>query len=155
MKGKWKNPEDPLNILAIVSIAVVSLLLILLFKIKGGILGVVLGTITMAMLIYWLKEIKNIFREEKTYPIGEAEWFYDLIDDGEGVTFVVKVPGPAEEVKAKLLHGALEIRGGGNFVRMVQMPKEVQLQTKSYINGVLHVRLQRVKTPTKKTPSTN
>ena len=155
MKRRRKKPDELINILSIISIAVVALLLILLFKVKGGILGVVLGTIAVATLIYWLKEIKKIFREEKAYPTGEAEWFYDLINEGEGVTLIAKVPGPAEEVKVKLRKGVLEIRGGGNFVRRVQVPKEVQLQSKSYINGVLHVRLQKVKTPTNKMSSTS
>ena len=145
MKRKRKNSEEPLNILSIISIAVVALLLILLFKVKGGILGMVLGAVAVATLIYWLKEIKKIFREEKAYPTGEVEWFYDLIDDGEGVTLIAKVPGPAEEVKVRLHKGVLEIRGGGNFERRVQVPKEVELQDKSYINGVLHVRLQKLK----------
>ena len=51
MKSKRKNFEDPLNILSIISIAVVALLLILLFKVKGGILGIVLGAVAVATLI--------------------------------------------------------------------------------------------------------
>jgi len=137
MKRKRKKPEETLNILSIISIAVVALLLIILFKVKGGILGMVLGAVAVATLIYWLKEIKKIW--------GEVEWFYDLIDDGEGVTLIAKVPGPAEEVKVSLHKGVLAIRGGGNFERRVQIPKEVELQDKSYINGVLHVRLQKLK----------
>ena len=137
MKRKRKNPEETLNILSIISITVVALLLILLFKVKGGILGMVLGAIAVAALIYWLKEIKKIW--------GEVEWFYDLFDDGEGVTLIAKVPGPVEEVKVSLQKGVLEIRGGGNFERRVQVPKEVELQDKSYINGVLHVRLRKLK----------
>ena len=145
VKRKRKNPEDPLNVLSIISIAVVALLLILLFKVKGGILGIVLGAVAVATLIYWLKEMKKILREEKAYPTDEVEWFYDLIDDGEGVTLIAEVPGPAKEVKVRLRKGLLEIRGGGNFKRRVQVPKEAKLQDKSYINGVLHVRLQKLK----------
>ncbi|MDH5703877.1 MAG: hypothetical protein OEY99_06650 [Aigarchaeota archaeon] len=145
MKRKRKNPEDPLDILSIIGITVVALLLILLFKVKGGILGIVLGAVAVATLFYWLKEIRKVFREEKAYPTGEAEWLYDLIDDGEGVSLVAKVPGPAEEVEVRLHKGVLEIRGGGNFKRRVHVPKEVELQDRSYINGVLHVSLQKLR----------
>jgi len=145
VKRRRRSPQDPLNILSIISIVVVAFLLILLFKVKGGILGVVLGIIAVVALIYWLKEMKKIFGEEKAYPADEAEWFYDLIDDGEGVILIAKVPGPAEEVKVKLRKGVLEIRGGGSFKRRVRVPREVELKSHSYVNGVLHVRLQKLK----------
>ena len=53
MRRKEGKPDELLkNVLSIVSIAVVALLLIVLFKLKGGILGMVLGTIAVAALIY-------------------------------------------------------------------------------------------------------
>jgi HSP20 family molecular chaperone IbpA len=144
MKRERKRPGELTDIISMIGIAVVALLLILLFKVKGGILGMVLGTIAVAALIYWLKEIKKIFREERFHS-EEAEWFYDLIDEEEGVTLIARVPGPAEEVKVRLVGGMLEIKGGGNFMQRIHVPKGLQLQKISYINGVLHVRLQRVK----------
>ncbi len=150
MKREREKPAELGNILSIISIAVVALLLILIFKIKGGILGIVLGTIAVAALIYWLKEIKKLFREEKVHHPEEDEWFYDLINEDEGVTLIAKVPGPAEKVKVKLMNDILEIRGGENFMRRVHVPKGARLQNKSYVNGVLHVKLQRVKMPKNK-----
>ena len=151
MKKEREKPQELLkNVLSIVSIAVVALLLIVLFKVKGGLLGIVLGTIAVATLIYWLMEIKKIFREEKTYSKEEPEWFYDLIEEGEGLVFVAKVPGPAREVKVRLVDETLEIKGGGNFTRRVHMPKGARLQNKSYSNGVLHVKLRQMEKPNKK-----
>jgi len=147
MKRERQKPELLTNILSIMSIAVVALLLILLFKVKGGILGMVLGTIAVAALIYWLKEIKKILGEEKALSPEEAEWFYDLIEEGEGLTLIAKVPGPAEKVKVRLINEILEIKGSGNFMQRLHVPKGAQLQDKSYVNGILHVRLQRLKTP--------
>ena len=154
MRRKEGKPDDLLkDVLSIVSIAIVAFLLIVLFKLKGGILGMVLGTIAVAALIYWLMEIKKIFKEQKTTSPEEAEWFYDLIKEGENVTFIAKVPGPAREVKVKIADDLLEIKGGGNFMQKVQIPKGTRLQNKSYINGVLHVKLQRTATPNDKIPS--
>ena len=150
MKREREKMDELTSTLSMISIAVVALLLILLFKVKGGIFGMVLGTIAVAALIYWLKEIKKIFREKKAYSPEEVEWFYDLIDEGETITLIAKVPGPAEEVKVRLINSNLEIKGGGNFMRRVHVPEGAQLQKKSYINGVLHVKIQRVETPSNK-----
>jgi len=152
MSKPWERPGELKDILSIISIAVVALLLIILFKLKGGILGIVVGTIAVVTLIYWLREIRKIFKEEKPYYPGEAEWFFDLLNEEEGVTFIARVPGPAEEVKVKLINNVLEIKGSGDFMRKVEVPEGTRLQNKSYINGVLHVRLQRVKTPDNRMP---
>jgi predicted PurR-regulated permease PerM len=71
MKRERRRPGELTDMLSMIGIAVVALLIILLFKVKGGILGMVLGTIAVAALIYWLKEIKRIFREEKPYSLEE------------------------------------------------------------------------------------
>jgi len=151
MRRKEEKPDELLkNVLSIVSIAVVALLLIVLFKLKGGILGMVLGTIAVAALIYWLMEIKKIFREEKPPSSEESEWFYDLIEEEENITFIAKVPGPAREVKVKIVGDMLEIKGGRNFMQRVQIPKGIRLKNKSYTNGVLHIKLQKTATPNHK-----
>ena len=153
MKRERRRPSELTDTLSIIGIAAVALLIILLFKVKGGILGMVLGTIAVAALIYWFKEIKKIFREEKHYSPEEDGWLYDLIDEGEDVNFIAKVPGPAEKVKVRLVRGTLEIKGGGNFMRRVPIPKCTRILDRSYINGVLNVKLQRVKTPNGEMPS--
>jgi len=153
MSKPWERPGELKDILSIISIAIVALFLIMLFKLKGGILGIVLGTIAVVALIYWLREIRKILTEEKPYSAAEAEWFYDLINEEEGVIFIAKVPGPAQKVKVRLINNILEVKGSGDFMRRVQVPEGTRLQNKSYINGVLHVRLQRVKTPASRMPS--
>jgi len=152
-RKEWKSDELLRNVLSIVSIAVVALLLIVLFKLKGGILGMVLGAIAVAALIYWLMEIKKIFEEQKAPTSEEHEWFYDLIEEEENITFIAKVPGPAREVKAKIVDDMLEIRGGRNFLQRVQIPKGTRLQDKTYVSGVLHIKLQKTATPNSKIPT--
>ncbi len=157
MRGRRKNAKDTLDmldILSIISITIVASLLIVLFKVKAGILGIGLGAIAVATLIYWVKEAKKIFREEEAYlkvkrtidkKEGEAKWFYDLIDYGESMKLTAEVPGPAEEVNVRLHEGTLEIRGGRDFTRSVQVSKGVRVQDWSHSNGVLHVRLQKLR----------
>lgn len=142
MESKRRNELS--NALSITGVALVALFIILLFKVKGGLLGMILGVVAVATLIYWLREMRGFLGDEG-YIKDEAEFFYDLIDDGDELIFVAKVPGPAEEVEAKLEQGFLEIRGGGKFFRTVKVPEVAELETKSYTNGVLHVRLQKVR----------
>lgn len=151
---KRKNTKDFSDILLIVSITIVALLLILLFKIKAGILGIVLGAITVAALFYWLKEIKKIWRDEKDYRSikktlekkkYKTEWLYDLTDDEEYIILTAEVPGPTEEVKVRLHKNVLEIGGGSNFTQKVKISKEVELQNRTYVNGVLSVKLRKLK----------
>jgi len=113
----------------------------------------VLGTVAVAALIYWLMEIKKIFGKQKLPSSEESEWFYDLIEDKDNVTFIAKVPGPARAVEVKTVGDMLEIKGGGNFMQRVQLPKGSTLQDKSYINGVLHVKLQKTETHNNMIPS--
>jgi HSP20 family molecular chaperone IbpA len=148
MKRKREKPNELLkNALSIVSIVVVAALLIVLFRLKGGILGIVLGTVAVAALIYWLMELKKIFREQEAPFPEEAEWFYDLIEERGTIAFTGKVPGPAKEVKVKIVGDMLEIKGGRNFSQRVQIPRGTKLQDKSYIGGVLQVKLQRTEMP--------
>lgn len=149
MKRERESSQELLkDALSIVSIVAVALVLIVLFKVKGGILGIILGTIAVAMLIYWLMEINKIFREEKIPSSEEHEWFYDLVEERENVTFIAKVPGPVKEVRLKIVGNSdmLEIKGGGNFTRRVKIPRGARLQEKSYINGVLYVKFQKMET---------
>ena len=135
--------DELLGSLLLVAVAIVIILLIVLFKLKGGILGVIIGIIAAAALTYWVIEVKRILKEQKAPSLGKHEWFYDLIEEGENVTFVAKVPGPAQEVKVKIVGGMLEVEGGGGFLKRIRVPKNVELEDKKYVNGILHVRLRK------------
>jgi HSP20 family molecular chaperone IbpA len=47
----------------------------------------------------------------------------------------------------------LELKVGEDFERKVAVPKGTQIQSKSYSNGVLNVKLQRIENRTKKKTS--
>lgn len=139
---KGKGRDELLNALSIAGVALLALFLVLLFKIKGGLLGMILGVAAVVTLVYWLGELRSLFRED-AFLGGEAEFFYDILDEGEELVFVARVPGPPEEVEARLEEGFLEVKGGGRFLRAVEVSGAAELEEKSYINGVLHVRLRK------------
>lgn len=93
-----------------ISGAALAPLFLILFKLKGGLLGMILGGLAVATLIYWLREMRNIYRSD-AYSTSEAEFFYDLLDEGEAFIFVAKVSGPSDEVEARLEQGFLVVSG--------------------------------------------
>lgn len=146
MKQEEKPDELLRSVLTIVGIAVAAILLIALFKLKGGVLGFIIGTIAAAALIFWLMEAKRIFEEHKAPSSKEYELFYDLIEEEENIIFVAKVPGPAEEVKVKIVGDMLEVKGGRNFLKRVRVPKGLEMEDKKYVNGILWARLRKTET---------
>lgn len=139
--SKTNSDKILLNLILGVSVTIAITLLVLIFKVKGGLLGAILGSIVTLALIYWVREVKRMFSAERT-SMEEQEWLYDLIEEGEELIFVAKVPGPPEEVRVKITDGVLEIRGGGNFLRKVEISKDAKIMEKSYVNGVLRLKMR-------------
>jgi len=137
-------------ILLAVSVAA-STLIIAVFRAKGGFLGSIIGFTVILMLIYWLREIRKIFVEEKPKEVeSDHEWLHDLIEVEDSITLVARVPGPPDKVKVKINDETLEIRGGGNFLKRLQVPRDSKILEKSYVNGVLQVKLKRTRVEAKK-----
>ena len=42
-----------------ISVAAAAIILLLLFKAKGGLLGLILGVVAVAVLVYWLVEVRR------------------------------------------------------------------------------------------------
>lgn len=143
MYGGKKAGEFLMDLILAVSAAIAILLIILIFKVKGGFIGIALGAVIIAALIYWLREVRRIFQQQETIHQTEHDWLYEFIEEGENLILIASVPGPSEKVKIRVTDSFIEIRGGGNFIRRVQIPKDVKVVEKSYANGILRVKLQR------------
>ncbi|MEM2341573.1 MAG: Hsp20/alpha crystallin family protein [Candidatus Bathyarchaeia archaeon] len=137
--------EMLINLILLVSVIAAATFIIAVFKLKGGLVGLVLGAIVVIALIYWIMEIKRSLYERRENIVKERDWFFDLIEKGEDIIFVARVPGPPKDIKVKIIDDILEIRGGGSFLKKVQVPRGARLLEKSYKNGVLWLRLQRPK----------
>ncbi len=145
MKRNEKETNDLFRIIFLVlSASILALLVILFFKLKSGIQGIIVGAIAVAVLIYWFIEINRILRENRASPLSGHELFYDFFEDEEGITVLVKMPGQFNEVEVKISGENLEIKGDGKLLHRLQIPKEVKLKEKSYVKGVLQVRLQKM-----------
>ncbi|MFQ5710417.1 MAG: Hsp20/alpha crystallin family protein [Candidatus Geothermarchaeales archaeon] len=128
----------------IIGLIVIGLLLRLIIREQRGLLGILLAGVTVAMLVYWLREARRTVREElKPIAAPQESWVYEIHEEEEAVTLIAQVPGPEEQVKVKLLDDGLEIRGGGNFYKRLSLPSRVESHTVAYRHGVLEVRMKK------------
>ncbi|MCW4043057.1 MAG: Hsp20/alpha crystallin family protein, partial [Candidatus Bathyarchaeota archaeon] len=109
-----------------------------------GLLGIVLGGLAVALVIYWILEIRKTMKTEfKVRGIEAREWAPDIIENKDEIVVVGKVPGPREKVKVLLEENFLEVKGGLGFRKIVKLPSKIVSFNTSYNNGVLEVRLKK------------
>ncbi|MCW4032425.1 MAG: hypothetical protein NWF08_03425 [Candidatus Bathyarchaeota archaeon] len=119
----------------------------LFIRLQRGFIGIILSGIAFLVLIFWIKEMKGFFSEEK-YLLGksnsknelEESWLYDLFEENNEKILIAKVPGPKKAIKVKSLNNKLEILGGQKFFKVLTMPKKISINSIEYKNGVLQVR---------------
>lgn len=145
MWGKTDIADEISLAITILGLIVIGLILMLLIRIQRGLLGFILAVLAMALLIYWLREVRKKVKEEllPTVPPSKTEWVYDIIDHVAEVTVVAEVPGPESEVKANLMNHNLEISGGQSFRKLVSLPEEVEIVETTYLHGILQVKLKK------------
>jgi len=129
----------------IIGVVVVGVIIVLLVRIQRGLLGIVIGGVAAALLVYWLREFRKMATKE-LFPrsLPKKEWTYELLEDSEEMTFVAEVPGPEENVSVKVHEHSLTIKGGNNFEKKVTLPTNSEAVQTSYVNGVLNVKLRKL-----------
>ncbi|WP_455368711.1 Hsp20/alpha crystallin family protein [[Eubacterium] cellulosolvens] len=144
-KRRGREVSDAINIITIfIGIIVVGVILTLLVRFQRGLLGVVLGGLAVALVIYWILEIRKTMKTEfKVKEIESGEWTPDIIENKDEIVIVGKVPGPREKIKVLLEENFLEVKGGLGFRKVVKLPSKIVSFNTSYTNGVLEVRLKK------------
>jgi len=132
----------------IVGIILIGIILTLVFRAQKGLLGVALAGSAIVLLAYWLKEIRETLRKEwiPVKPTKEVGWAPEIIKTNDEVVVVAKVPGPEEKVKANLHYRTLEITGGRNFWKTIELQEEFEELQATYKNGILSIRLMKRRT---------
>ncbi|MCP8321157.1 MAG: hypothetical protein H3Z52_09495 [archaeon] len=139
------NVRDDLSLaILLIGIVVIGLILMLFIRVQRGLLGFVLAGLAIILLVYWLREFRKTVKKElmpEITPKG-AEWAYEIIEDKDEITILAEVPGPEDQIKVEIVNGKLEIKST-NFQKAVKLLHGVSIISKSYVNGVLSVRLKR------------
>ena len=144
-KRRGREIGDAINIITIfIGLIVVGVILTLLVRFQRGLLGIVLGGLAVALVIYWILEIRKTMKTEfKVKEIESGEWAPDIIENNDEIVIVGKVPGPREKIKVLLQENFLEVKGGLGFRKVVKLPSKIVSFNTSYTNGVLEVRLKK------------
>lgn len=144
-KRRGREIGDAINIITIfVGLIVVGVILTLLVRFQRGLLGIVLGGLAVALVIYWVLEIRKTLKTEfKVREIESGEWAPDIIENKDEIVIVGKVPGPREKIKVLLEENFLEVKGGLGFRKVVKLSSRIVSFNTSYTNGVLEVRLKK------------
>ncbi len=130
----------------VVGLFLIGVLLLFLIRVQRGLFGLILAGVAAALMIYWMREIRQIVKGEfEPMQDSKKKWTYDILEGKDMVTIVADVPGPNENVKVELRKKSLTIFGGQSFKKKVSVPKELSIIDTSYVNGILNVRLSRMK----------
>lgn len=137
----------------IVGIFLMGMLMLFLVRIQRGLIGLLLAGVATILMIYWMREIKQLAKQEfKTAKSMKKKWTYDIIESDSTVKVIAEVPGPVEEVKVDYKNKSISIFGGAKFKKKVSLPKDLSLIGTSYLNGILTIDLQRLKNISKNDP---
>ena len=133
-------------IILIIGIIAIGLLLRYTIRVNRGLLGIALGGLSVALLIYWLKEVRiqttDFFQGFRRQPITLED--LDIVDDGNMITIAGRIQGPLEKIKIGLEGRKLKIIGS-NFKEELILKEDCQIKDYSYKNGVLVVNLNKSK----------
>ena len=146
IRRKRRRNDDSFNLIMMaLGAIIISIVLVTTIRFQRGLFGFLLAGLAVALIVFWLKDIRKTVRKEMMPTIAkQKKWFYDVIENSENITLVAEVPGPQEQVKIEVLERKIKIIGGKDFSREVNLSKKVELLNSSYINGMLNITLKKV-----------
>ncbi|PUA34195.1 MAG: hypothetical protein B9J98_00975 [Candidatus Terraquivivens tikiterensis] len=123
------------TLLAIIMLVVVMLAL----RLQRGFIGILLVAVTAFVFFYWIREVRKMLRASRL-----RDFIYEVVDEGDFISIIAQVPGPEDAVNVLTLGKRIVIKGGGGFKKTLVLSHRVTLMQKSYKNGVLTVRMQKL-----------
>lgn len=147
MKARKKTDiEEMVNsILLVVGIVVLGTIVIVVTRFQRGLLAFVLSALAVGLLIFWLAELRRMFKSSASFGKGqERKWTYDIIAADNEITFVAEVPGPDDTVMVEINDGKLRVKSARDFAKEVELREQVELISSTCVNGILNVRLRKV-----------
>jgi len=134
-----------INFLVIlVSLVIGGIILIIILRLERGFLGLILGGASIALFVYWVREFKKIINDDKQFPSlsNRKKWQYDIFENDNEITIVAEVPGPEKEILIDIINKTVKI-SNENFSEDIKLKKEVSIINKSYLNGILNLKLKK------------
>ncbi|MEM1951277.1 MAG: Hsp20/alpha crystallin family protein [Candidatus Nitrosocaldus sp.] len=123
----------------------------ILTRIDNGYAGFIMLIAASGFIAYWTIHLRRIFKVEEVKPVmhkmeQHKDWVYDLIKGESEIIFVAEVPGPEEEVNARLVNGILYINGGQNFTKSIPLDvsEDMGIAEFRYRNGILTLKIKKL-----------
>ena len=128
----------------LVSLVIGGIILIIILRLERGFLGLILGAASIALFVYWVREFKKIINDDKQFPSlsNQKKWQYDIFENDNEITIVAEVPGPEKEILIDVINKTVKI-SNENFSEEIKLKKEVSIIEKSYLNGILNLKLKK------------
>ncbi|MEM2123331.1 MAG: Hsp20/alpha crystallin family protein [Candidatus Bathyarchaeia archaeon] len=130
-------------VLSVLGLLVLGVYMRLLFR-GGGVLGVSLAALGLALLAYWIREVALLFRGEEGSERIEGGWDVDVIEDSKDIIIVARVPDPCEKVAVFLRGKVLHVKGEKNLKLNIPLKDKVRISDSTFKNRVLQVKLEKI-----------
>jgi len=149
-KGTYSTEQSLNFVIPIMVMLFLGIVYIMSQRSGIGFVSFFLIGIAAITMVYWVKVIKNMTKEQQPkYTARKQEtksWVYDLIKGEEETVFVAEVSGPEDKVMVRLIDGILYIRGSGNFSKEVPIEgsNDMKIHDFKYRNGVLTLRIKKL-----------
>ncbi len=149
-KSRYSNDKSFDFIIPLMVLLFLGIVYVLSLRNDAGYVSFILIGITSAIMIYWVRVLKKMTKDNQTqYVPKESEtknWVYDLIKGDNEIVFVAEVPGPEEQVTVRLINGVLYVRGSGHFSKEVSIETtpDMGIHDFKYRNGVLTLRIKKL-----------
>lgn len=134
----------------LLSLLFLGVMYILITRISQSYSGFLLVSVASVLMIYWVRELKHIVKDEDSKPlpgdVDPKDWVYDLIKNKNEMIFVAEVPGPEEQIDVSLTIGNLHVKSGQNFAKTIPLDlnEEMNISDFKYRNGILTIKISKI-----------
>ena len=126
------------NTSTIFLIPIIGFLTLILMRFQRGIIGLILGLTGGLLLFFWVREFKKTVKQELS-P-SNKNWDYEIQKTMNSFNLTATLTQPEPSLSVSLFKDKLQIKGQ-KFEETITVSKNMILDSHSYINNVLYVKL--------------
>ena len=138
--GKSNRAQESRLLVTVLLVVIMLAAALLLLRVQRGFAGLALALFTAFLFVYWFRELKKMVKKEVF-----GDFIFEVRDEGDHFSIVAQVPGPEDEVSVEVSGKKVRIKGGRGFKRTLMLSSKATLLDKTYINGVLTVKMQKLR----------
>ena len=128
---------------AFLSIIAISLIVLIITRVRSGISAVILSLLAILLFIYWSNEIRKTVKKQPGLGIirSSKKFTYESIETTNGLDIIAQIPGTHSDLKVGSTSGKLTITSKHGLSEKIKISKNLRLEKYNYINGTLTINL--------------